>query len=41
MSPRTVEVHRRSVKQKPGVHKPAELAAKLPGASKPEPFGDK
>lgn len=29
ISPRTVEVHRRSVKRKLGVHKPAELAAKL------------
>lgn len=29
ISPRTVEVHRRSIKQKLGVHKPAELAAKL------------
>lgn len=29
ISPRTVEVHRRSIKQKLGVHRPAELAAKL------------
>ncbi len=41
ISPRTVEVHRRSIKQKLGVHKPAELAAKLLGPSTPEPFGEK
>lgn len=35
ISPRTVEVHRRSIKRKLGVHRPAELAAKLLSASSP------
>jgi len=41
ISPRTVEVHRRSVKQKLGVHKPAELAAKLLATPSPDMFQEK
>lgn len=41
ISPRTVEVHRRSIKQKLGVYKPAELAAKLLGASSSEHLREK